>query len=48
MQVSHTANLDGINQSMDTKEPLRIGAGNNSFHGQIDDVRRQIDIGVAH
>ncbi|MDA1015782.1 MAG: DUF1553 domain-containing protein [Planctomycetota bacterium] len=39
VQVSHTANLDGINQSMDTKEPLRIGAGNNSFHGQIDDVR---------
>ena len=39
VQVAHTANLDGINQSMASKEPLRIGAGNNAFHGQIDDVR---------
>src|SRR5207245_629255 len=32
--------LDDINQSFQTKEPLRIGAGGTSrFHGAIDDVR---------
>jgi hypothetical protein len=35
-------NIDDINQSFDSKEPLRIGAGGgpeNRFHGRIDDVR---------
>ncbi len=35
-------NLDDLNQSFDTKEPLRIGAGGrreNRFHGQMRDVR---------
>src|SRR5262249_3393994 len=34
--------LDDLNQSFDTKEPLRIGGGNgpeNRFRGTIDDVR---------
>ncbi len=34
--------LDDLNQSFETKEPLRIGAGNGPegrFHGLIDDVR---------
>jgi len=37
-----TVHLDGINQSFDTKEPLRIGAGGgpaSRFRGLIDDVR---------
>src|SRR5438093_4392022 len=42
--VSQTlkVNLDDLNQSFDTKEPLRIGGGNgpeNRFHGAIGDVR---------
>ncbi|MCI0743582.1 MAG: DUF1553 domain-containing protein [Gemmataceae bacterium] len=35
-------NLDDLNQSFNTKEPFRIGAGGgpeNRFHGAIDDVR---------
>jgi hypothetical protein len=33
-------NLDDLNQSFNTKEPFRIGAGGASrFHGMIDDVR---------
>ena len=35
-------NLDDLNQSFNTKEPLRIGGGGgpgNRFHGAIDDVR---------
>jgi hypothetical protein len=35
-------NLDDLNQSFETKEPLRIGAGGgpeNRFHGQMRDVR---------
>ncbi len=35
-------NLDGINQTFASKEPLRIGAGNGPegrFHGRIDEVR---------
>src|SRR5439155_2469929 len=34
--------LDDLNQSFQTKEPLRIGAGNGPekrFHGSIDEVR---------
>jgi len=32
-------NLDGINQTFASTEPVRIGAGNSGFHGLIDDVR---------
>ena len=32
-------NLDGINQSFASTQPVRIGAGNSHFHGLIDDVR---------
>jgi hypothetical protein len=31
--------LDGLNQSFVAEDPFRIGAGNNNFHGRIDDVR---------
>lgn len=37
-----TVHLDELNQSFQTREPMRIGAGggpNNRFQGQIDDVR---------
>lgn len=37
--VETRANLDGINQSFASDEPLRIGAGNSNFHGLIDNVR---------
>ena len=37
--TEHKANLDGINQSFASDEPVRIGAGNSNFHGQIDDAR---------
>ena len=37
--IDTIANLDGINQSFASDDPLRIGAGNSNFHGQIDDVR---------
>lgn len=39
--VTHRANLDFLNQTFATKEPLRIGGGNGPrgrFHGLIDDV----------
>ena len=39
VRTAHKANLDGINQSFASDEPLRIGAGNSNFHGLIDDVR---------
>ena len=35
----HKANLDGINQSFASDDPVRIGAGNSNFRGQIDDAR---------
>lgn len=35
----HKANLDGINQSFASDEPVRVGAGNSNFHGRIDDAR---------
>jgi hypothetical protein len=38
-RTTHKANLDGINQSFASDEPVRIGAGNSNFHGLIDDVR---------
>jgi hypothetical protein len=38
-------NLDDLNQSFNTKEPFRIGAGGASrFHGVIDDVRVYDDV----
>lgn len=39
VRTAHKANLDGINQSFASDEPIRIGAGNSNFHGLIDDVR---------
>ncbi len=39
VRSAHKANLDGINQSFASDEPIRIGAGNSNFHGLIDDVR---------
>ena len=39
VKAKHNANLDSINQSFETEEPVRIGAGNSNFHGLIDDVR---------
>ncbi|MDA1163629.1 MAG: DUF1553 domain-containing protein [Planctomycetota bacterium] len=38
-QVEHKANLDGINQSFASDDPVRIGAGNSNFQGLIDEVR---------
>ena len=35
----HKANLDGINQTFASDDPVRIGAGNSNFHGLIDEVR---------
>jgi hypothetical protein len=37
--VEHKANLDGINQSFASDDPVRIGAGNSNFQGLIDDAR---------
>ena len=37
--VAHQANLDGINQSFVSDEPLRVGAGNSNFHGAVADAR---------
>ena len=31
--------LDGINQTFENDEPLRIGAGNSTFRGLVDEVR---------
>lgn len=48
--VRQKSNLDGINQSFASDEPVRIGAGNANFHGLIDDARiydRVIDL-VPH
>ena len=42
VSAPHTALVDDLNQSFQTKEPLRIGAGGgpeNRFKGLIDDVR---------
>ena len=39
VRADHKANLDGINQSFASDEPVRIGAGNSNFHGLVDDVR---------
>lgn len=39
VRADHKANLDGINQSFASDEPVRIGAGNSNFHGLIDEVR---------
>ena len=39
IKAEHKANLDSINQSFASDEPVRVGAGNANFHGLIDDVR---------
>jgi hypothetical protein len=39
VKIPTIANLDGINQSFASDDPVRIGAGNSNFRGQIDDVR---------
>jgi hypothetical protein len=38
-KVKHKANLDGINQTFASDDPVRIGAGNSNFQGLIDDAR---------
>ena len=37
--AKHKANLDGINQSFESDDPVRIGTGNSDFYGEIDEVR---------
>jgi mono/diheme cytochrome c family protein len=37
--AKHKANLDGINQSFGSDDPVRIGTGNSNFNGAIDEVR---------
>ena len=37
-RVSHRANLDGINQTFESDEPLRFGAGNANLEGSIRDA----------
>ena len=37
--MPHRANLDGLNQSFASDDPVRIGAGNADFQGEIDDAR---------
>jgi hypothetical protein len=39
IEAERKVNLDGINQSFESDEPVRIGAGNSNFHGLIDEVR---------
>jgi hypothetical protein len=51
IQVPHKANLDGINQTFASDDPVRIGAGNSHFHGRIDDARiydRVLDMTELH
>tara|TARA_R110002072_G_scaffold146075_1_gene292814 strand:+ start:85538 stop:88756 length:3219 start_codon:yes stop_codon:yes gene_type:complete len=39
IEADRKVNLDGINQSFESDEPVRIGAGNSNFYGFIDEVR---------
>jgi mono/diheme cytochrome c family protein len=39
LAVAKKPNLDGINQTFASDEPLRIGIGNSTLNGLIDDVR---------
>lgn len=37
-RVAHQANLDYLNQTFETDEPLRVGTGNGDFSGQVENV----------
>jgi hypothetical protein len=37
--IDKQANLDAINQTFASDDPVRIGSGNSPFYGEIDDVR---------